>query len=73
MCSTSIVPNVGVPTEIIEYGYNGLCVNVSNAKVVAGKIKEVFDFDNYARLTNNALTWFERFCQKHWISSIDSF
>lgn len=57
----SIVPNVGGPTELIEDGYNGFCVDVTDAKVVAGKIKEVLDFDNYARLINNALTMFERF------------
>lgn len=57
----SIVPNVGGPTELIEDGYNGFCVDVTDAKIVVDKINEVLDFDNYARLTNNALTMFERF------------
>ncbi len=57
----SIVPNVGGPTELIEDGYNGFCVDVTDAKVVAEKIKEVLGLDGYERFANNALARFERF------------
>ena len=57
----SIAPNIGGPIELIEDGYNGFCVDVTDAKVVAEKIKEVLGLDNYERFADNALAGFERF------------
>ena len=57
----SIAPNIGGPIELIEDGYNGFCVDVTDTKVVAEKIKEVLGLDNYERFADNALAGFERF------------
>ena len=57
----SIAPNIGGPIELIEDGYNGFCVDVTDAKVVAEKIKEVLGLDNYERFADNAQAGFERF------------
>lgn len=54
----SIVPNVGGPIELIEDGYNGFCVDVTDAKVVVEKIKEVLESDNYMRFADNAMICF---------------
>ena len=57
----SIVPSIGWPIELIDDGDNGVSVNVTDAKAVAEKIKDVLGLDNYERLANNALASFERF------------
>ena len=59
--SIHCAPNIGGPIELIEDGYNGFCVDVTDAKVVAEKIKEVLGLDNYERFADNALAGFERF------------
>lgn len=57
----AIVPNVGGPTELIVDGYNGYCVDVTDAKLVASKMKIMLERDNYERLANHALIRFEQF------------
>lgn len=57
----SIVPNVGGPIELIEDGHNGYCVDVTNAELVADKIRSVLNTDYYERLCKGALERFEKF------------
>lgn len=57
----SIVPNVGGPTELIEDGYNGYCVDVTDVELVASKIRTALKRENYEKLCEEALKRFEKF------------
>lgn len=58
----AIVPNVGGPTEIVEDGYNGYCIDVTNTSLVSDTIKKVLEKeDEYTRLSNNALIRLKHF------------
>lgn len=57
----SIVPNVGGPTELIKDGYNGFCVDVTDAKVVAEKTLYILESITYEQFVSNSLMCFERF------------
>ena len=56
----AIVPNKGGPTELVLDGYNGYCVDVTDADVVKAAIQQALDPKNYRRLVANT---FERFNQ----------
>lgn len=49
------------PTELIEDGYNGYCVDVTDVDLVAAKIRAVLERENYERLCAGALKRFEKF------------
>lgn len=51
----AIVPNVGGPTELVESGYNGYCVDVTDVDTVADAVRKVLDEVEYKRLAGNAL------------------
>lgn len=57
----SIVPNVGGPTELIEDGCNGYCVDVTDVELVASKVRDALERENYERLCEGALDRFEKF------------
>ncbi len=51
----SIVPNVGGPKELVENGYNGYSIDVSDVNLVINKIREILQLENYNKMSNNAL------------------
>ena len=51
----SIVPNVGGPKELVENGYNGYSIDVSEVNLVINKICEILQLENYNKMSNNAL------------------
>lgn len=51
----SIVPNVGGPKELVENGYNGYSIDVSDVNLVVNKIRESLQPENYNKMSNNAL------------------
>ena len=53
-----IVPNVGGPIEIIEDGYNGYCVDVTNINEIKNKIMYILDNNNYYQFVENSLNRF---------------
>lgn len=57
----SIVPNVGGVIELIEDGYNGYCVDVTNVELVVSKVRTALEEENYERLYERALKRFEKF------------
>lgn len=50
----AIVPNIGGPTEIIEHGFNGYCINTSKPEIVKEYILLALMHDNYTYLASNA-------------------
>lgn len=50
----AIVPNVGGPIEIVENGYNGYCIDVTDTELVARTIVRVLEETEYCRLVANA-------------------
>ena len=57
----AIVPNAGGPTELVENGYNGYCVDVTDVNVLVDTIRKVLDENEYKRLAENALERVKRF------------
>ena len=57
----AIAPNVGGPTELIENGYNGYCVDVTNVKEIVKAINNVLDAKNYDIMCSNTLRQFDKF------------
>lgn len=55
----AIVPNVGGPTELIENGYNGYCVDVSNLESLVENIRLSLVEANYNRLAENTYKRFD--------------
>lgn len=49
----AIVPNVGGPTEIVEDGYNGYCIDVTDVDKVVATVIKVLDIEEYERLAKN--------------------
>lgn len=49
----AIVPNVGGPTEIVEDGYNGYCIDVTDVDKVVSTVKKALDKEVYERLAKN--------------------
>lgn len=57
----AIVPNIGGPTEIIEHGINGYCVDTSNPSVIVKFISKALSEDNYYNLAlNSRRIYFEK-------------
>lgn len=46
----AIVPNIGGPTELIEDSYNGYCVDVTEVELVALKVCDALERENYEGL-----------------------
>ena len=57
----AIVPNVGGPTELVDDGYNGFTLDVSDVAMVAQKIRQVLQPDIYFTMSNNALKKVQQF------------
>lgn len=57
----SIVPNVGGPTELIENGYNGFCVDVTNIDVLKTSINKILNKTEYPQYVSNTLTKYSYF------------
>ena len=57
----AIVPNVGGPIELVESGYNGYCVDVTDVDLVAQTIVKVLEETEYNRLATNALERVKKF------------
>lgn len=57
----AVVPNVGGPTELVKDGYNGYCVDVTDAGLVARVIDRVLEESEYNRLAMNALEQVKKF------------
>lgn len=57
----AIVPNVGGPIEIVENGYNGYTIDVSNLLLAADSIRDILKTENYSRMFNNALNKVKKF------------
>lgn len=57
----AIVPNVGGPIELVENGYNGFSLDVSNIELVANKIREILVPTQYNIMHNNALQKVQQF------------
>ena len=55
----SVVPNVGGPKELVQNGYNGYSVDVSDVVVIKDVIKEAFTLENYEKLCSGALNKFK--------------
>lgn len=51
----AIVPNVGGPTELIENGYNGYCVDTTSLEDVIDKIVSCLYEREYMRLSQNSI------------------
>ena len=54
----SIVPNVGGPIELVENGYNGYTIDVTNRDEIILKIKDILNEKNYNIMANNSLSNF---------------
>ena len=54
----AIVPNIGGPTELVEDGYNGFCVDVTNIDAIIEAINIILDINNYQLFANNSLQRF---------------
>ena len=57
----AVVPNIGGPAELVEDGYNGYCVDVTNINDVALAIRKSLEKINYYSLCSNTLKRFEKF------------
>lgn len=57
----AIVPNVGGPVELVENGYNGYCVDVTDPLIVTDAVRMALNENEYPRLANNALQRFHMF------------
>lgn len=55
----AIVPNAGGPVELVEEGYNGYKVDVTDIENVRLLIEEILNPDNYERFCSNALKMFK--------------
>lgn len=51
----AIVPNVGGPIEIVENGYNGYCIDVTDVDLVVRTIDRVLEKTEYCRLAANTM------------------
>ena len=56
----AIVPNAGGPVELVENGFNGYKVDVTDIKKIKELIEEVLDKKNYSSFCNNALEMLKR-------------
>lgn len=56
----AIVPNAGGPKELVEDGFNGYKVDVTDVNSVKHKIQEIFKKENYETFCRNALTMFQK-------------
>ena len=56
----AIVPNVGGPTELVENGFNGYKVDVTDVECVKRKIQEILSADYYEGFCKNALSMFRK-------------
>lgn len=59
----AIVPNVGGPTEIIENGVNGYCIDVADVKSVVDTITRCCGEEEYSKLYTNALLLSKKYIQ----------
>lgn len=57
----AIVPNVGGPVELIESGYNGYCVDVTDPLIVADTVRMTLSENEYQRLAHNSFCRFQMF------------
>lgn len=57
----AIVPNTGGPKELVEDGYNGYKVDVTDLNDIKMKLNEILDEKNYVRYCNNSLKMFQKF------------
>lgn len=57
----ALVPNVGGPTELVENGVNGYCIDTTNVTEVCKYIKVVFDEDNYSKLVEGTKCKYDKF------------
>lgn len=57
----SIAPNVGGPLELVENGYNGFCVDVTNISLVIDKIRYILNENNYHRMCENTFKRYRTF------------
>ena len=55
----AIVPNAGGPMELVEDGYNGFTVDVTDLDLLEERIRYCLTKENYIRLYNNSLSRFE--------------
>lgn len=60
----AIVPNVGGPTEIVENGHNGYCIDVSDVDAVVKAIDRVLSKEEYQRMAENSLEKIKEFIYK---------
>ena len=51
----AIVPNAGGPVELVDNGFNGFSVDVTDIDIVAKYLREILISDNYLVFRNNAL------------------
>lgn len=56
----SIVPNVGGPIELVENGYNGYTIDVTNKDEIISKIKNILKEDTYNIMAQNCLNQFTK-------------
>lgn len=56
----AIVPNAGGPKELVEDGFNGYKVDVTDVDGVKNKIQEILKKENYETFCKNALTMFQK-------------
>lgn len=57
----AIVPNVGGPVELVENGYNGYCVDVTDISIVTDAVRMALSENEYQRLAHNAFCRFQMF------------
>ena len=57
----AIVPNVGGPTELIENGYNGFCIDVTNIDILKTSINKILNKADYPQYVSNTLTKYSYF------------
>ncbi len=55
----SVVPNIGGPQELVQNGFNGYSVDVSDIEVIKDAIRKSFNLDNYYELCSGALNKFK--------------
>lgn len=56
----AIVPNSGGPKELVDDGFNGYKVDVTDIEGIKHRIKEIFKEENYETFCSNALAMFQK-------------
>lgn len=56
----AIVPNAGGPKELVEDGFNGYKVEVTDVEAVKRRLQDILSEDNYETFCQNSLTMFRK-------------